>query len=502
MIQVTSTAQTLASPHETALNSGSPERGSFAGNGAERGAKGFFAKLVGALSGKGESGETLITEEAQLSAAETALEQDALFRLFPMYMNPDTISEIQSELQDSEAFNAELHGIDSGETFAERAVNRAENAASYASAMPFLDNADLHGALQQGEMNAFLTQSRQGQTIPSLDDPFPDDPIPEDQLPEGAEKALSALNPASDAASPDAASTAAATTSTATSASSRAAANDKNAAYEKALYSEAELRAELSKRERGEWDDAKPSGNPSVEGESKKLQGQLKIDVQDLRTDKADRKETTAVHTASFETYGDHTDVELSVNLNLHPSDLDTASSVKNGRETSASRLFESALSRELRGDLSSDIVKNAALIVRNGGEGTIRLALHPDTLGHVKVHIEMTENKLMGRIVVESSEALRAFERELPVLEKAFRDSGFTETSLDMSLAQDGSEYSGDQDEGYPAFEMASLYDVSSSYDTSYDNDAELSALDTMIIKDAASLSAHPERKTINVFV
>jgi hypothetical protein len=50
-----------------------------------------------------------------------------------------------------------------------------------------------------------------------------------------------------------------------------------------------------------------------------------------------------------------------------------------------------------------------------------------------------MAENKIIGHIVVESEEALRAFEREISSLEKAFRDSGFDSANLDMSLAADG---------------------------------------------------------------
>jgi flagellar hook-length control protein FliK len=101
-------------------------------------------------------------------------------------------------------------------------------------------------------------------------------------------------------------------------------------------------------------------------------------------------------------------------------------------------RLAEDALARELRGNLGQDIVKQANIIVKNANEGTIRLALNPASLGQVKVHLEMTENKIIGHIVVESSEALRAFSRELPVLEKAFKDSGFEFAQLEMMLAED----------------------------------------------------------------
>jgi len=97
---------------------------------------------------------------------------------------------------------------------------------------------------------------------------------------------------------------------------------------------------------------------------------------------------------------------------------------------------FEDILARELHQNLNNDIVRQAQIILREHGEGTIRLALKPETLGNVKIQLEMTENKITGHIIVESNEALRAFEREIHSLEQAFKDSGFAGAHLDMSLA------------------------------------------------------------------
>jgi len=99
-----------------------------------------------------------------------------------------------------------------------------------------------------------------------------------------------------------------------------------------------------------------------------------------------------------------------------------------------AGESFDQLLARELQGDLSADIVKQAAIVLRDGGEGTIKLSLKPETLGKVKIHLEMAENRISGHIIVESEEALRAFEREIHSLEQSFRDSGF-EASLNTSL-------------------------------------------------------------------
>ncbi|MDR2747629.1 MAG: flagellar hook-length control protein FliK [Treponema sp.] len=118
----------------------------------------------------------------------------------------------------------------------------------------------------------------------------------------------------------------------------------------------------------------------------------------------------------------------------------------------SESRTFEGLLARELRQNLNSDIVRHAQVILRDKGEGLIRLSLRPESLGNVKIRLELTENKIAGRIIVESGEALRAFEREIASLEQAFRDSGYESAELSAFLSQGGSEEGGGE-EGKPFY-------------------------------------------------
>jgi hypothetical protein len=219
--------------------------------------------------------------------------------------------------------------------------------------------------------------------------------------------------------------------------------------------------------ENGERDNSRLS-------ELRAKKGRPNIEVRDLRTTEA-READAAVSRETVFSAGktEHTEIELPVNLSLSAEDKQDSGRTGTHREAN----FEDALARELRGDLSSDIVRDASIIVRNGGTGTIRLSLHPESLGNVKIRLEMTENKITGHIVVESSEALRAFERELPVLEKAFRDSGFGETALDMFLAQDNTADGGDsgyrdqrQEGDFPAVKAvyaASGYDAGSAAET-----------------------------------
>jgi hypothetical protein len=113
--------------------------------------------------------------------------------------------------------------------------------------------------------------------------------------------------------------------------------------------------------------------------------------------------------------------------------------SAQNSWETRSAQSFEHILARELHENLNGDIVRHASMVLRDQGQGTIRLSLKPESLGNVKIRLEMAENKITGHIVVESEEALRAIEREVHSLEQSFRDSGFDGAKLDMSLAQDG---------------------------------------------------------------
>ena len=171
----------------------------------------------------------------------------------------------------------------------------------------------------------------------------------------------------------------------------------------------------------------------------------LNVEVRDLRTAESRGAGQPEGGVSFKEAFSSRVSgIELPIDLNLR----EKGAGGKTGDTFSRSLTFEDALAKELRGQLSTDIVRNAAIIVRNGGEGTIRLSLHPASLGDVKIRLEMTENKITGHIIVESNDALRAFERELPVLEKAFRDSGFSETNLEMFLSQDGGNYASQEQE------------------------------------------------------
>jgi flagellar hook-length control protein FliK len=244
---------------------------------------------------------------------------------------------------------------------------------------------------------------------------------------------------------------------------------------------------------------------PAPETRARKGKEKLNIEVRDLRTAEGQRgitampENSASLKEAIESSLRSFSKVEIEIPVEL---DLQKGNAGGKSGDFSHGRTFEDALAAQLRGNLSADIVRDAAVIVRNGGEGTIRLSLRPASLGDVKIRLEMTENKITGHIIVESSEALRSFERELPVLEKAFRDSGFSETNLEMFLASEnhsgGGAFGGSQERPERDFLVHAL--AASRYEAESDQSAveRLDALNN----GGMVLSASPGRTPVNLLV
>jgi flagellar hook-length control protein FliK len=165
------------------------------------------------------------------------------------------------------------------------------------------------------------------------------------------------------------------------------------------------------------------------------------VEVRDFRSTSAElaQKDSVAQVKTSAETRtGEGSVKEITLELRL-PNQGQQNQSAPTSWETKAGQAFEDILARELHQNLNNDIVRHASVVLRDSSEGLIRLALKPESLGNVKISLQMAENKITGHITVESEEALRAFEKEITSLEKAFVESGFEGANLEMSLADHG---------------------------------------------------------------
>ncbi len=102
-------------------------------------------------------------------------------------------------------------------------------------------------------------------------------------------------------------------------------------------------------------------------------------------------------------------------------------------------------LARELKDSGNGQIVKKASFLLRDNNQGEIKLILKPESLGRVKIQLNMNENNLVGKIIVENIRVGQIFENNLNDLSKSFEDAGFNSTSIEVSVG-DGQNKGTDQ--------------------------------------------------------
>jgi hypothetical protein len=215
----------------------------------------------------------------------------------------------------------------------------------------------------------------------------------------------------------------------------------------------------------------KTEGNPVHKPETapaRKVRERLSSDTREAQVREA--PVTELVREVKSQTAGDvrgASEQEISVDLRNTETFEGIVDRNSGARQAPAESNFGELLSRQLNEGLSTDIVRHASIILRGNDSGLIRLTLKPETLGNVKIRLEMSENKIIGHIVVESKEALRAFEEEAHVLEAAFKEAGFDGASLDMSLASGNGSGEDGRGERMDRDVLSSLR-IAASYDAS----------------------------------
>ena len=94
--------------------------------------------------------------------------------------------------------------------------------------------------------------------------------------------------------------------------------------------------------------------------------------------------------------------------------------------------------------------------MLKNGDSGLIRLRLKPESLGDVKIELNLSDKNISGKIVVQSDEAKHAFERNMNDLADAFRQGGFDSARLEVSVgsgSQQGNQGTANGDSGSPFY-------------------------------------------------
>jgi flagellar hook-length control protein FliK len=88
---------------------------------------------------------------------------------------------------------------------------------------------------------------------------------------------------------------------------------------------------------------------------------------------------------------------------------------------------------------LRDEVVRQTTFLVRDGGQGEIRLVLKPESLGEVRIRVRLGEDAIEGRILVRTPEAREIFRENLPTLEAALRAQGFETARLDVAVSDGG---------------------------------------------------------------
>ncbi len=189
--------------------------------------------------------------------------------------------------------------------------------------------------------------------------------------------------------------------------------------------------------------EASSKGEEKVEGvdsrKKDKRKDRLEIEVFDQRSGSAYGASAGNSKAVSAPEAGEGTSKgggDLVLTLREGPAEGGADKTGSSGDASSQKTSFADALARELRESYNNDIVQRASVVLKDGGDGLVRLSLKPEALGSVKIKLELADNKIAGKILVETDEALKAFGKELRSLEQAFLDGGFDGASLELALS------------------------------------------------------------------
>ena len=198
-------------------------------------------------------------------------------------------------------------------------------------------------------------------------------------------------------------------------------------------------------------------GTPAAAGEGvatvdvQAVQNELLGDVftvTDLRTP-SQKSERTGEAVDASKTQSGEGRQELSMELSL-PQTTHTATPTP-VKEASGVPSFQRLLSEQLRSG-APDFAKAGSIVLRGENEGTIKLMLRPESLGNVKINLQLSDNVITGKIAVASKEAFEAFKQNIGALRQAFSDSGFEGAEFTLSYFDSSSGFaqeSGGQNDG-----------------------------------------------------
>lgn len=186
-----------------------------------------------------------------------------------------------------------------------------------------------------------------------------------------------------------------------------------------------------------------------------------KIAVQDLRSEnsaqKPDEKSGKSMKSSTeiSEIYRNEKN-NPQVTMDFAANAQQNIGSLNNQVASSAGSNFQAMLANQIQ-ENAGEIVKAGNIVLKDNDVGSIKLILHPESLGNVKIDLQVNEKNISGKIIVATQEAFNAFKETAENLKQAFVQSGFESAGLELSLANQNfaGNHSG-ENQNNPAAEFA----------------------------------------------
>jgi flagellar protein FlbC len=84
--------------------------------------------------------------------------------------------------------------------------------------------------------------------------------------------------------------------------------------------------------------------------------------------------------------------------------------------------------------------VRTTGIILKEGG-GEIRLVLKPESLGNIRIRMNLVDNAIEGRIIVDNPAVKQVIEGSVDALMRALTAQGFQTGSLSVSVGGQGAD-------------------------------------------------------------
>ena len=104
-------------------------------------------------------------------------------------------------------------------------------------------------------------------------------------------------------------------------------------------------------------------------------------------------------------------------------------------RQPPVTREAANLLDRYLKAEGGRTIARNIRFTLRDNNNGEIRLVLKPESLGNVRIRLQLTENNITGRIFVENNSVRQIFQDNIRELTRLLEDQGFSTAGLDVAV-------------------------------------------------------------------